>query len=151
MEEEFERVFGESAEEAVRKEREEGPGDEAVRARARRVETVPSEKEVEECNLDHGVFRSWCPRCVKGRAEEYGPFRKAGESDAPIVGVDHMHMRSEQEREEEVGMPIVVVKVSRAKMIMAKVGAEQKGRELRAGGREESSVAFGSQESYRKE
>ncbi len=61
---EFRRVFGESDEEVVGREREEGAGEEAVRARARRVETVPSEKEVEEHNLDHGVFRSWHPHCV---------------------------------------------------------------------------------------
>ena len=43
-----------------------GAGEEAASARARRVETAPSEKEVEARNLDHGVFRSWLPRYVKG-------------------------------------------------------------------------------------
>ena len=33
-------------------------GEEAVRAKARRTEPVPSQREVEEHNLDHGVFRS---------------------------------------------------------------------------------------------
>ncbi len=47
-------------------------GEEAVRTKARRTEIVPSMREVEEHNLDHAVFRSWCPRCVKGRAEAYG-------------------------------------------------------------------------------
>ena len=46
-------------------------GEEAARARARKTETVPSQKEVEEHNLDHGVPRTWCPHCVKGRAESY--------------------------------------------------------------------------------
>ena len=63
MEGEFRRVFGESSKEVVERELEE----EAVRARARKTETVPSQKEVEEHNLDHGVFRSWRPHCVKGR------------------------------------------------------------------------------------
>ncbi len=66
MEEKFRRAFGESADEVERKEGEEESEEEAVRARARRPETVPSEKEVEKHNLDHGVFRSWGPRCVKG-------------------------------------------------------------------------------------
>ena len=66
------RVFGESAEEVVERERRDGGGKESVGARARRVEAVPSSKEVEERNLDHAVFRSWCPHCVKGRAESYG-------------------------------------------------------------------------------
>jgi hypothetical protein len=122
MEEEFKRVFGESAEEAVRKEREEGAGEEAVRARARPVEKVPSEKEVEERNLDHGIFQSWCPHCKRGRGKEYGRVRKViGGSDAPIVGVGYMYMLSEQEKEEDVGMPVVVVQASKTTMIMAKV------------------------------
>ncbi len=142
MMEESKRAFGESAEEAVRKEREEGAREEAVRARARRVETVPSEKEVEERNVDHGVFRSWCPHCVKGQAEAYGHVRKVtGESDVPVVGVDYMYTHSEQKKEEEVGMPIVVVKDNMTKMIMAKV-VQSKGLELRGGGCEESGGVF---------
>ena len=65
MEEESQRVTSEDTKEAPEKE----AGEEAVRARARKTEAVPSQKEVEEHNLDHGVFRSWCPHCVKGRAE----------------------------------------------------------------------------------
>ncbi len=55
MEEEFRRVFGESAEEVVAKEGEEGAGEEAVRARALGAVTALSEKEVEEHRFDHGV------------------------------------------------------------------------------------------------
>ena len=46
--------------------------EEGVVAKTRKTETVPSAKEVEEHNVDHGVFRQWCPHCVKGRAESYG-------------------------------------------------------------------------------
>ena len=59
MEEEersFERAFGVSVEEALRQER--GVGEEEVKQRARTTETVPSEREVDEHNLDHGAFRS---------------------------------------------------------------------------------------------
>ncbi len=87
----------------------------AVSARARRVEIAPSEKEVEEHTLDRGVFRSWCPGCVKGRAEARGHVREVA------VGVGYAYTRSEREREEELGAPIVVVKDSKTKMIMAKV------------------------------
>ncbi len=105
----------------MRKGREEGAGEEAVRARARRAETVPSEKEVEVYNLDHGVFRSWRPYRVKGRAEAHGRVRKViGESDLPTAGVDYMCMHSEQEEEEEKGMPFVVVKGDKTKTIVAK-------------------------------
>jgi hypothetical protein len=37
-------------------------------------------------------------------------WKGTGESDAPTVGIDFVHMHSEQEKEEEVGTPIVVVR-----------------------------------------
>ena len=93
-----------------------------MRARARKTGAAPSQKEVEEHNLDHGVFRSWCPHCVKGRAESYGHVKKVqNEGDVPTIGIDYMYMHSEQEKEEEKGMPIVVAKDNRTKMIMARV------------------------------
>ena len=97
-------------------------GEEAVQARARKTEAVPSAKEVEEHNLDHAAFRSWCPHCVKGRAESYGHGKRTtSENDVPIIAVDYMYMHSVQEKEEEKGMPILIAKDSRTKMIMAKV------------------------------
>ncbi len=59
----FEKVLGLSVEETLRE-----TGEEGVAGRARKVEAVPSRKEVEERSLDHAVFRSWCPHCAKGRA-----------------------------------------------------------------------------------
>ena len=100
MEEEFRRVFGESAEEVVERERRGDVGEEAVRARARKAEIAPSDREVEEHNLDHAVFRSWCPHCVKGRAESCGHVKKAqDEGAAPTVGVDYARTHSEQAKE----------------------------------------------------
>ena len=93
-----------------------------MRARARKTEAVPSQREVEEHNLDHGEFRTWCPNCVKGMAESYGHVKKVqNEGDAPKIGIDYMYMHSEQDKEEEKGMPIVVAKDNRTKMIMARV------------------------------
>ncbi len=93
-EEMFKKVFGESAEETLREASEEG-----VVARARKVEAVPSKKEVEGRDLDHAVFRSWRPHCVKGLAEACGHRKKGGETgDAPTVSLDYMHTCSEQER-----------------------------------------------------
>ncbi len=71
MEEEFRRAFGDSSAEVVERERQ-GDAGEAARARARKAEIAPSDKEVVEHNLDHAVFSSWCPHCVKDRAESYG-------------------------------------------------------------------------------
>ncbi len=63
----FKKVFRESMEEALRDVSEEGVG-----AKARKVEAVPSKKELEERKSDHAVLRSWRPHCVAGRAEAYG-------------------------------------------------------------------------------
>ncbi len=64
-------------------------GEAGVGARARKVEAVPSKKEVEVPNLAHAVFRSWCPHCVKGRAKACGRKKRGG--DAPTVCLDHVH------------------------------------------------------------
>ncbi len=88
------------------------------------MEAAPSKKEVEEHNLDHAVFGSWCPRCVKGRAEAYGNKKKGEGGDAPTASVDYTHTRSEQEKEEEKGMPIVVVKDDKTKLVTPSKGVQ---------------------------
>ena len=109
--------FEEEAKGAVERE----VGEEAARAKTRKTEPAPSQREVEEHNLDHGGFRSWCPHCVKGRAESYGHVKKVqNEGDVPTIGIDYMYMHSEQEQEEEKGMPIIAAKDNRTKMIMAR-------------------------------
>ncbi len=111
-EEMLEKVVGESLEEASRE-----SGEEGVAARARKVEAVPSKTEVEDLKLDHAVFRSWYPRCEKGRAEAYGRGKRGGETgDVPTVSLDYTYTHSEQEK----GMPICAVKDNRTKMAMAK-------------------------------
>ncbi len=77
MGEEFWRVFGESPEEIDERETRGDVGEKAARARARKKGAVPSEKESEEHNLDHVLFRIWHPHCVKGRAESCGHAKKA--------------------------------------------------------------------------
>ena len=96
-EELFEKVFGQSVEETLKEASEGG-----VVAKARKVEVVPSKKEVGDHNLDHAVFRSWCPHCVKGRAEAYGHKKRGGATgDVPTISLDYMYMHSEQEEEEK--------------------------------------------------
>ncbi len=59
---------------------------------------------------------------MKGRAESYGhKAEKDKERSVPIVGIDCMHIHREQEREEEKGMPILVVKGGRTKMVVSEV------------------------------
>ncbi len=47
----------------------EDASEEAVRTKASGMEVAPSMRKVEEPNIDHAVFRSWRPHCIKGRAE----------------------------------------------------------------------------------
>ncbi len=83
---------------------------------------MPSAKEVEERNLDHSMFRSWRPHCVKGRAEACRHRRsKDDKREAPAVGLDYTRMRSEQEKVEEKCVPIVVLTDEKTKMTTAKV------------------------------
>ncbi len=83
-------------------------------------------REVEEHNIDHTVFRSWSPPCVKGRAEAHGhTTEKDQEKRIPVIGIDCMHMHSEQEKGEEKGMPIIVTKDSRTKAIVSKVATSK--------------------------
>ncbi len=82
---------------------------EAVRAKARKTETDLSTREVEEYSLDHAAFRSWRPRCMKGRGESYGHRTiKGDEKNVPFASVDHTRVHSERETEEEKGTPTLV-------------------------------------------
>ncbi len=72
MKEEFRGVFGGSAEEAVERERRGDVREEAARARARKVERVPSDEEVEDHSLDHAVLRTWCPPALRERQSRMG-------------------------------------------------------------------------------
>ncbi len=102
MEEEFRRVFGEGTEEVVERDRQGGVGEETVRARASKAETVSSEREVEEHNFDHAVFRGWRQRCLNGRADSRRHVKKAkDEGVSPRVGMEYAYRHSEQEKEEE--------------------------------------------------
>ena len=67
---------------------EEMESEEVEKSRVRETESVPSAKEVEEHNVDHAVFRRWCPHCVKGRAETHGHRTvKKSEVEVPKVSV----------------------------------------------------------------
>lgn len=105
--------------------REEEDRAEEGRSVAREIGARPARREAEERNLDDAVFRAWCPRCVRGRAEAYPHRADEREKDVPIASVDYMYMHSEQSKEEEKGMPIMVVKDSRTKYVVAKVVAQK--------------------------
>ena len=94
------------------------------KVKMRKTEAVPNDKEVEEHNVDHAVFRAWCPHCVKGRGETYGHMKsKNKHEDVPVISIDYayMHPEADEEDDEAKGMPILVVKDSRSKMLFSRV------------------------------
>ena len=112
----------EEREKEEKEEREETDQEHKVKMRS--TEAVPSEREVEEHNVDHAVFCAWCSHCVKGRGEAYGHMKlKDKVKDVPVVSVyyAYMHPEAEEEDEAEKGMPILVTKDSRTKMVYSRV------------------------------
>ena len=111
------------------RESEEDGQSEELRVRVRKTEAVPSDREVDEHNVDHATFRAWCPHCVKGRGEAYGHPRGQGPTkEIPVISIDYMYVHPEQadDEEREKGMPILVARDSRTKMVYARV-VPQKG------------------------
>ena len=93
-----------------------------VRPKIRDISTEPTDKEIEEHYMHHSEFRQWCPHCVKGKAVSYSSRRKKDAEDGvPTVSIDYMFMGDQQAREEERGMPMLVTKDKRTKMIWARV------------------------------
>ena len=60
-------------------EEEEVQSEEARRAKGAVVPELPSHEEREEHMLTHTPYRSWCRRCVKGKAKGKPHFRSTGE------------------------------------------------------------------------
>ena len=42
--------------------------DEAIKVKVQKDVSEPTQAEIEEHNVAHVPFRSWCPHCVKGKA-----------------------------------------------------------------------------------
>ena len=98
----------------------EGAGEEGVRPMMRRAPDDPTQDEIDEHNIDHGVFRSWCPHCVRGRAVAYGHKKKQKDKRlVPVVSVDYMYMTDRQRKDEEPGTPILIVKDETTKITWA--------------------------------
>ena len=60
---------------------------------------TPSKKEVEEHNLTHWPFRSWCMHCLKGKARSL-PHRRvrisADEKGVPLIAADYMYFNTKE-------------------------------------------------------
>ena len=114
----------EGGDEAISLEEEEG-----IAVQVGKAEKAPSKEEVARHMVNQSPFRSWCVHCIKGKALG-SPLRrrKAIESGnrEPIVSVDYMFMHDNQGESEEKGMPIMVIKDRKTRMVRARV-VPQKG------------------------
>ena len=74
---------------------------------------VPSRQEVEEHEITHFPFRSWCPDCVRGRAAA-PPHRRAHvynrEQGVPMVVGDYCYMTGQDRHSEDAASkPTILV------------------------------------------
>ena len=103
----------------------------------KRVESRPSQEEVDEHNVNHIPFRSWCLHCVKGKAVNQGHSKRVDDSEVPIVSIDYAYVNEdgedrkkrkerekrgeEKDERESRGMPMIVIHDSKSKYIAAEI------------------------------
>ena len=73
-----------------------------MRAKFRVLEKEPTQAEIDEHNLEHAQFRSWCPHCVMGKAKPFPHLRiKKKERDIPVISIDYAFMNDDKDKKEE--------------------------------------------------
>jgi hypothetical protein len=108
--------------------------EEGAIVRAAKLERAPSKEEVAMHMVNHIPFRSWCSHCVRGKSHGNPHRRKKdleNQDREPVVSVDYMFMHDNQGESEEKGMPIMVIKDRKTRIIRARV-VPQKGITLTA-------------------
>ena len=92
----------------------------------------PTRREIEEHMVNHLPCRAWCRHCVKGKAKGLPHRVKKTEDkedeDIPVISIDYMFMHDKQKEGEEKGMPILVLKDRKTKVVRARV-VPQKGKQ----------------------
>jgi hypothetical protein len=85
-----------------------------------KVPVAPTQQEIEDHNVNHLPFRSWCKHCVRGKSKAHPHKVTDGRiSDVPIVSIDYMFMNQSQSSKEEKGMPNFVMKDRSTKTVKA--------------------------------
>ena len=106
---------------------EENEGEE-TKVETKRGPSEPSAEEYEKHMASgHAVFRDWCECCVKGQGKSDFHKRQVDKNSetVPTVSIDYAYMEEKQDVKEELGMPILVMKDRKSKMIMADVVPEE--------------------------
>ena len=74
----------------------------------------PTQKEIDEHMPLHLPYRTWCARCVKGKRHGLPHKTKSmqdkDDEQVQVVSIDYMFIGDNQKKNEEKGMPILVVK-----------------------------------------
>ena len=90
-----------------------GPEDSSEEHRAIRPMRSPCEptrEEVEQHNLTHAQFRSWCPACVRGRGKNSPHYPVERDAEAiPIQSVDYCFLGSGRSQLEEANAEAAVL------------------------------------------
>ena len=75
------------------------PSEEADEPTGKSAPCRPSQEEVDEHNLTHIPFRSWCDHCIRGKAmsEPHHYHGKTREITKPLIAMDYMNMKSNRE------------------------------------------------------
>ena len=97
---------------------------ETMRPKFRKLAGEPTQGEIDEHNLNHANFRSWCPHCVKGRANSFPHTQHINRTaDTPIVSIDYAFMNDDKDKGEDKdkGMPIIVLTYRETKIKRARV------------------------------
>ena len=101
---------------------------------------APTQSEIDDHNVDHLPYRSWCECCIKGKASGEPHRRIAVESKMPIIAFDYMFVLKEkiamrhelsEEELERVQVKVLVVKDTLSRTLFAHVvkrkGVEEDG------------------------
>ena len=68
------------------------PCGEGMSARIAKLESLPSNKEVEAHNASHVPYRSWCPHCVNGKGKASGHRKQdSSQHTVPTVSMDYFY------------------------------------------------------------
>ena len=69
----------------------------AIKARATAAPKQPTQQEVQEHNLTHMPYRSWCPICVQGMGRSTSHLQQT--SRKPIIQVDFAYLRGYEDQQ----------------------------------------------------
>ena len=105
---------------------EEEASEEARQPEVLRDPGAPTAKELEEHNINHLPFRSWCPHCVAGKAQDRPhKMQKADKMDKqlPEIVFDYGFFGG---KEDEETLAVQVARDRRTQMIFAECGTTQR-------------------------